>query len=233
MTSGEPREPLFERAGEYETLLAQGTRLSGEDRHFFVRGRLADLVAHLPGGFAPRRILDFGCGLGDTSRALAEAFPGADVVGVDDAAAALAWAREHHGGPHVRFAELERMAEGGPFDLCYLNGVMHHVPPARRARVVGDLHAALGPGGLIALFENNPWNPGARMVMRRIPFDRDAVPLSVRETRRLLEAGGFEPLRTRSLFWFPRALRWLRPLEGALAGVPLGAQYWVLARRRG
>ena len=32
----------------------------------------------------------------------------------------------------------------------------------------------LRPNGIFALWENNPWNPGTRLVMRRIPFDRDA-----------------------------------------------------------
>jgi hypothetical protein len=67
--------------------------------------------------------------------------------------------------------------------------------------------------------------------MHRIPFDRDAVPVSPREARRLLDAHGFRCGATRSLFWFPRVLAALRPLERSLARVPLGAQYWVLARR--
>ena len=58
--------------------------------------------------------------------------------------------------------------------------------PARRARRrrrarSGD---ALRPGGLFAFWENNPWNPGTRLVMSRIPFDRDAITLSA------LERGG-------------------------------------------
>lgn len=224
-------EPLFECASEYEALLQQGTRLSGEDRHFFIRGRVADLAAHLPAGVGPRRIVDFGCGLGDTSRHLAETFAGADVVGVDTADAAIAWAREHHAGPHVAFGTIDELPAHEPFDLCYVNGVLHHVAPGRRATVLGAIHAALRPGGYFALFENNPWNPGARMVMHRIPFDRDAVPVSPREARALLAGNGFRCVATRSLFWFPRALSVLRPLERPLARVPLGAQYWVLASR--
>jgi hypothetical protein len=93
------------------------------------------------------------------------------------------------------------------------------------------LRDVLAPAGWLALFENNPWNPGARMVMRRIPFDRAAVPLSPPETRRLLETAGLRVHGTRSLFYFPRPLAALRPLERYLARVPLGAQYWVLASR--
>lgn len=224
-------EPLFECASEYESLLQQGTRLSGEDRHFFIRGRVADLAAHLPAGFRPRRILDFGCGLGDTSRVLAASFAGAEVVGVDTADAAIAWARAHHALPQVTFALLDALPSHGVFDLCYVNGVLHHVVPERRNEVLGTIRNALSPGGRFALFENNPWNPGARMVMHRIPFDRDAVPVSPHEARRLLDANGFRCLATRSLFWFPRVLSALRPLERVLAHVPLGAQYWISASR--
>jgi hypothetical protein len=67
--------------------------------------------------------------------------------------------------------------------------------------------------------------------MRRIPFDRDAVTLTPPSARRALMAAGFELIRTDFLFVFPSPLRVLRPLERRLAGLPLGAQYLVLARR--
>ena len=50
--------------------------------------------------------------------------------------------------------------------------------------------------------------------------------------RALLQGAGFarcEPARF--LFFFPRPLAWLRFSEPWLAGVPLGAQYCVLASR--
>ena len=229
--AADPGDAPFAVPSEYDALLEQGIRLSGESRAFFIRGRVADLVAHLPEPRRPRRILDFGCGSGDASRHLAEVFPEADVVGVDSSPQAVIWAREHHGGPRIAFAALAALATLPAFDLCYVNGVLHHVPPAARPGVVRALHDALVSGGLLALFENNPWNPGARLVMRRIPFDRDAVPMSPPEARRLLAAAGFRCRPVRSLFYFPRVLGVLRPLEGALARVPLGAQYWVPATR--
>jgi hypothetical protein len=91
----------------------------------------------------------------------------------------------------------------------------------------------LRPGGFFALWENNPWNPGTRWIMRRIPFDRDAIPLPPPEARRLVSSAGFAVLGTRYCFYFPRALRALRPLERLGHGVPLGAQYCVLARKPG
>ena len=118
-------------------------------------------------------------------------------------------------------------------DVVYSNGTFHHIPPAERPGVVAYLWRALRPGGHLALWGNNPWNPGARLVMRRIPFDRDARPLSAPAARALLRAAGFEILRTDSLFLFPRRLRAFRCLEPALARLPLGAQYDVLAEKAG
>jgi SAM-dependent methyltransferase len=221
-------EPLFDLAAEYGQLLDQGLRLSGESRDFFLRGRVAELLRQLPEGFRAGRILDFGCGTGDTSRHLASVFPMAEVVGVDNAANALGWAASHHAGPRVRFEHLDGFDASGEFDLCYVNGVFHHIAPERRPGAVGRLSRALRAGGWLALFENNPWNPGTRMVMRRIPFDRDAIPLAPPETRRLVVSAGLRVIRTRSLFYFPRALAFLRPLEGRLGSLPLGAQYYVL-----
>jgi hypothetical protein len=69
------------------------------------------------------------------------------------------------------------------------------------------------PRGIFAFWENNPWNPGTRYVMSRIPFDRDAITVSAIEARGLLRAGGFEVIRTDFLFIFPKFLSWLLFME--------------------
>ncbi len=87
------------------------------------------------------------------------------------------------------------------------------------------------PGGVLALWENNPFNPGTRWVMKRLPFDRDAVLLAPGQTRRLLRASGLDVIEIRYHFFFPHALAMLRPAERALRRVPLGGQYVVLAQK--
>jgi SAM-dependent methyltransferase len=119
----------------------------------------------------------------------------------------------------------------GTMDLAFCNGVFHHIAPPERTAAVDYIHRALRPGGLFAFWENNPWNPGTRLVMKRIPFDRDAVTLTSREARQLLRERGFEILRTDFLFIFPRVLRWLRGVERFVTQWPLGAQYQVLCRK--
>jgi len=225
-------EDLFARSEEYDAMLAAGIGLSGEEKPFFIDGRLESLFRSLPAGWSPRRVLDFGCGTGDTAAALVARLPGAEVVGVDVSLPALDLARrrhQHH--PNAHFASLAELPALGAFDLCYVNGVLHHVERARRGETMAAIFAALRPGGWLGLFENNAWNPGAWLVMRRIPFDRDAVPMSPREARRLAADAGFGNIELRSLFYFPHALAWLRFLERPLSRLPLGAQIQVLASK--
>ena len=221
---------LFDLSDQYEQMLQRGIGLSGEDRQYFIEGRVNDLKMQLP--FSPKRILDFGCGTGEASAYLAKAFPKANVVGVDTALPALAHAQRHYGSQRVSFQPVPEMTAQDEFDLCYVNGVFHHIPPAERLESVRYIFRALAPGGHFALFENNPWNPGTRLVMHRIPFDRDAIVLNPPETRRLVREGGFTADRaTRFLFYFPNMLRFLRFTEPSLVHLPLGGQYYVLAQK--
>jgi SAM-dependent methyltransferase len=224
--------PLFDLSEQYAEMLQQGIRLSGEDQRFFIEGRLQDLVRRLPQNYQPRRVLDFGCGGGLTSTYLAKLFPQAEILGVDVTAQVIDYARQNHGSAKIRFQTLDEFRGDGSFDLSYCNGVFHHIPPVNRAEAAKLVYNALAPGGRFALFENNPLNPGTRMVMKRIPFDRDAITLKPRETVALLKQTGFDPvLPLRSLFYFPRPLAFLRFSERWLASIPLGAQYYAIGVR--
>jgi SAM-dependent methyltransferase len=222
-------EALFNLSEHYDEMLRKGVSLSGEDPAFFLYGRVDDLRKNLPSGFQPARILDFGCGTGESSACLGEVFPGSNVLGIDTAVPAIELAQRRHGNTNIRFNTLDAMPNQPAFDLCYVNGVFHHIEPSERASAVRNIFNSLNPGGYFALFENNPWNPGTRMVMKRIPFDRDAITLSYLETQNMVQSSGFKLAGpTRFLFYFPKVIGFLRPLEPALTGIPLGAQYYVL-----
>ncbi|MBV8730817.1 MAG: class I SAM-dependent methyltransferase [Acidobacteriia bacterium] len=218
---------LFDLGEEYASMLTQGIRLSGEDQQFFIRGRLRYMAENLDKR-QPRRILDFGCGIGVATAVISEIYPGAKVLGIDTAAQAIAYANRHYENATVHFQTLDRFEPDGSFDLCYCNGVFHHIPPAERRDAANLIYRALTQGGRLALFENNPLNPGTRAVMSRIPFDREAVLLQFWEARRLLKGAGFDVvLPARFLFYFPRVLAALRFTERLLVRLPLGAQYCV------
>jgi SAM-dependent methyltransferase len=223
-----------EYAEDYDAALAQGLSVSGEGRDYFAHGRLAFLARCLREDDRPaRKVMDFGCGTGAAVPLMRAALvPVPEViVGVDPSPRSIARANRSHAAPGVTFAVNQDHVPTGDFDLAYCNGVFHHIPVAERPGAVAFIRAVLRPGGVFAFWENNPWSPGARYVMSKIPFDRDAVMVSAGGARALLTAHGFRVLRTDYLFIFPAALRALRPLEDRLRWAPAGAQYQVLAAK--
>jgi SAM-dependent methyltransferase len=215
-------------AGEYDAALERGISLSGENKDFFARGRV-EWLRQCIGGTRPERVLDYGCGTGSTSPLLQNVLGASSVIGVDTSKEEIALARRN-AGSGLSFATIDELKPQG-VDVAYCNGVFHHVPLNQRAGAIEYIRDSLRPGGIFSFWENNPWNPGTRLVMSRIPFDRDAILVSAREARRLVRAAGFEVLSTHFLFVFPKMLRALRKLERPLTSLPLGAQYQVLCRK--
>jgi len=216
-------------AHEYRTILDRGLSVSGESGDFFLNGRVKWLGRRLNLlNHQPRRVLDYGCGTGAAAPVLRRVL-GAQILGIDPSSEEILVARNDH--PDDEFALTREFKPASDFDLVYCNGVFHHIPPAERREAVGRIYDALRPGGLFALWENNPWNPGTRWVMSRLPFDRDAVTLTGPESCRLLREGGFQVIQHDFLFVFPRMLRALRGIEPYLARFPIGAQYLSLGRK--
>ncbi len=219
-------------AETYDAALNRGLTLSGESKEYFVRARVAWVASRLARfGYSPRRVLDFGCGTGDSGPALLDGLGAASVTGVDSSAGSVDVARRSHARASFRFGTPHDLPPSGDHELAYCNGVFHHIEPADRPEALEYVHRSLVAGGYFAFWENNPWNPGTRLLMRRIPFDRDAKLLSAPAARRLLQSCGFDVVSTDFLFLFPRALAALRPLEAPLTRVPAGAQYMVLCRK--
>lgn len=231
---GDSQQQLFnDYAANYEAALQEGLSSTGEDSSYYARGRVKWMQKWLDKlGITPRRVLDFGCGTGGSTPFLLELNGVEELVGVDVSDSSLEIARSRCKDPRVRFAMTNEIRGAGTFDLAFCNGVFHHIAPAERAGCVQAVHRAVGDGGLFALWENNPWNPGVRYVMSRIPFDRDAITLSPPETRRLLKGNDFDVVASDFLFIFPRLLAPLRFLERPLCKLPLGGQYLTLATPR-
>ena len=219
-------------ASSYDKALAQGLAVSGENKEYFARHRI-EWLKHCLDRLReePRTAMEFGCGSGSTVPILLELLGIRSAVGVDVSAGLLDLAQKAFGSERACFLQLTEYQPNGENDLVYCNGVFHHIPPQERAEAVAYVSRCLRPGGVFALWENNPWNPGTRYVMKRIPFDADAVTLNCLEVRRLLTAAGLEIARTDFHFIFPRMLGWLRGLEPLVSRLPIGAQYQVLARK--
>lgn len=223
-------------ADDYNATVQRAISASGETVQFF-----ADLKANLMrdalGPRRPGRILDFGCGIGNTTRAIAEKFPRASVIGMDLSEQSLAKARDTRiESGHPEYQQIEGASLPAPdqaFDVVFTACVFHHIEPSERDCWARELHRVLRPGGSVFLFEHNPRNPLTVRVVRRVPFDEGVVLLDGKEAVRRLASAGFRVWRPTYYFFFPAALRFLRRLEPSLRHVPWGGQYFVEGGRAG
>ncbi|MBV8428503.1 MAG: class I SAM-dependent methyltransferase [Hyphomicrobiales bacterium] len=231
-------EQEFDRfAQEYEQLHAGVLAASGEGPEFFAAYKAADTRRHLGAAGAPpgvSKLLDFGCGVGGSLPHLRKEFPDAELIGADVSGKSLEIAERRYPG----MAKFVALSETGAMplrdasvDLVFSACVFHHIPQAEHHRILCDLHRVTKPGGSLFIFEHNPLNPLTRRVVNACAFDENAVLIGASELKKRVMAAGFQQVKTCYRIFFPHVLKFLRPLEGALAWCPLGAQYYVAARR--
>jgi SAM-dependent methyltransferase len=232
MKAADENKPEFDKfARDYEALFKPWLKIAGASREYFARSRLNWLSYLLHDQeIAPKRVMDFGCGTGMSLPLLADILDAEQVIGLDTSEESLAVARQSVGSHSVQLATPTMYLPQQDLDLVFCNGVLHHIPVAERPGAVDFIYRCLRPGGIFAMCENNPWNPMQSFAMKHSEIDKNAIPLSPPESRRLV-ASAFSIIRTDYLFFFPGHFSWLHPLEKWLIKVPLGAQYQVFARK--
>jgi SAM-dependent methyltransferase len=218
---------------DYSDHVAGAVRLPACGDDFFLAAKgiqLRKLLKSRFGDTSKLKILDVGCGIGLLERQLAGA--ASLLVGVDVAIEALCYARQSvaqasfAGFDGLRLPFSERV-----FDVAVAVCVFHHVEPDQRLAVVEEMARVVRPGGVVVIFEHNPWNPATRIVVSRCELDEDATLLSAPAVAKLLRAAQLQNPRTRFLFFFPWPGRFWRTVENYLAWFPLGAQYMTAAVR--
>jgi trans-aconitate methyltransferase len=224
-------QQLFDLPEQYDEMLNKGIGVTGNDKHFFIKGRLNLLLQKLPRDFKPQRILDFGCGTGATSKELSTLFPEAIIVGTDLSDSSIGFAGNIYKADNLNFIEFSNLQKCEPFDLVYLNCVLHHIEPNHRETTMNQLFAICKSNSLLWIFENNPANPGTQLAMYTNPFDKGVVKIWAKELKNRMKSAGFEVLETNFLFYFPQWLSVFRPIEKYLQKLPMGGQYGVLAKK--
>jgi 2-polyprenyl-3-methyl-5-hydroxy-6-metoxy-1,4-benzoquinol methylase len=212
-------------ARSYDALHNQNLAASGESLEYFSAYKRACLERH--GAPANEPLLDYGCGIGNVTRALTVGF--SDVHGFDPSSESLKLAAERIPG-----AKLYERIEDVPddhFATIVVSGVLHHVPRPERLGVLGRVRQKLKPGGRLFVFEHNPLNPVTRHTVATCPFDDDADLLFPWQAKALLKRANFAEVALEYIVFFPRPLAALRPLEPRLGWLPLGAQLLVMGRR--
>ena len=135
------------------------------------------------------RVLDFGCGVGRLTQALADHFEKVD--GLDVSASMVDLARSHNRhGDRCTYHQNQGTRLPFPdsvFDFIYSNITLQHIPPRAARRYILEFFRTLSPRG-VALFQQT-----ANPLPASTPFRRIA--------RRLLPRAAAEALREVRLAW--------------------------------
>lgn len=144
----------------------------------------------------PKRVLDFGCGTGASSRRLVSA--GHTVTGVDASESGIRVARREV--PDVRFHHLDSEAElpfeAGSFDACLCTEVIEHLLDV--TGFLAEVHRVLVPGGLLVLTTPyHAWLKNLLLITLNFEHHFDPAGEHIRfftrsSLTRCLREGGFE-----------------------------------------
>ncbi len=221
-------------ADEYRLLHQVNIAASGETPEYFSEYKIKDLQRLLNReGIECGRLLDFGAGVGSSVPFFRKHLPNVQLACADVSVKSLEIGSSKFGndtrflafdGSHLPFRD-------GVFDCVFAACVFHHIPPQEHIPLFTELRRVLKRGGVIMLFEHNPLNPLTVHAVNTCPFDENAILISARTLKSRLISAGFTGPRIQYRVFFPRALRGLRPIEQWLTWLPLGAQYYVSAKR--
>jgi len=118
---------------------------------------------------APPRIIDLGCGPGNSTAVVARRWPQAAITGLDSSAAMLATARRDHPSWSWRESGIAEWAETTTekFDVIFSNAALHWVPD--HARLIPRLFDAVAPGGALAFQMPHSLADPHQRCMRELP----------------------------------------------------------------
>jgi SAM-dependent methyltransferase len=224
-------------AAEYRTLHAESIRASGESPEYFAEYKIVDVARELQRqrpGRAPPAVLDFGAGVGYSVPFFARHLPGSRVTCLDVSRQSLELGASKHGGTaEFRHFDGRRIPfEPGTFDVALASCVFHHIGHDEHVALLAEIRRVLADDGLLLVFEHNPLNPLTRQAVNSCVFDEHAELMLAPTMRRRVLAAGFATADVRYRIFFPHFARGLRPLEKWLTWLPLGAQYYVVARKK-
>lgn len=123
----------------------------------------------------PRRILDLGCGPGIETLGLCEAFPNAEVHGLDLSAPFLRfahlWAEDAGYAVHYRQADAQRTGyPDAHFDLIVSHILFHETWHDQLPRIFAEVHRILAPGGVF-LSADVPYQPSRMSIPKQVTND--------------------------------------------------------------
>lgn len=130
----------------------------------------------------PQRIIDLGCGPGNSTQVLAERWPQAGITGLDSSPDMIRRAGEQYPQETWELGNIAEWTATQPYDLVFSNAAYQWVPD--HARVMPHLLRQVAPGGVLAFQVPANINATAHELMRQVaasPAWKSRFPEKIRE----------------------------------------------------
>jgi trans-aconitate 2-methyltransferase len=130
-----------------------------------------DLLAQVPLE-TPGKVVDLGCGPGNSTELLVRRWPDAEVAGVDSSPAMITEARKRLPGLDFSLADVAAWVPEAPVDVLFANAVLQWLPD--HGKLLPRLFGLLAPGGVMAIqMPDNIGEPSHRLMRetaKAMPF---------------------------------------------------------------
>tara|TARA_R110001592_G_scaffold156341_5_gene386763 strand:- start:2873 stop:3574 length:702 start_codon:yes stop_codon:yes gene_type:complete len=221
-----------EFAKDYRGTHDKSIELSGADSDYFSEYKVVELLK-FENTNDKMKVLDFGCGDGNSSKYIRKHFHNADIKGIDVSAQSIEEAelKNIKNANFLAFDGAKIPFEDNQFDFIFTSMVFHHIEHRLHDNILKEIKRVLKPKGRFYNFEHNPHNPLTRKVVNECPFDKDAVLLKPSYNRKITVASGLKIEQLNFTLFLPRH-KLFKPffrLEKLLTWCPIGAQYYIRA----
>ena len=210
----------------YQEAIQKSIGASGDSVEYFDQYKINCLKRWLLKGNTEFKLLDYGCGIGKLSQAIASEHSKAQVFGYDSSEQSLEYAREQS----TNLCNLSygyELPQTCAFDYAVASNVFHHIQPDERNHAFEDIHGSLKANGRLVIIEHNPLNSLTRRAVKKCEFDWDAILLSPKEINKRSKQTGFIISKKRYIVFFPRRLSVFRYFEPWMSPIPVGAQFYI------
>lgn len=216
-------------ANDYREIHNKNIKISGINSDYFSEHKIQILKSHENEGVI--NLLDFGCGDGNSATYFTNYFPLSNYHGIDISAESInvAKSKSIENTSFQNFDGVKIPFEDNLFDIVFTACVFHHIDFNLHENLFKEIYRVLKPGGKFYIFEHNPWNPVTRHMVNTCPFDKDAVLLSHKYTKKILKQAKFNKIETNFILFFPRH-KFFKPflrIEPKLNKIPFGGQYYI------
>jgi ubiquinone/menaquinone biosynthesis C-methylase UbiE len=180
----------------------------------------------------PRRILDLGCGTGSTTLMLKQAFPQAEVIGLDLSPYMLVRAEDK-----ARTAGLEILWRHGnaektsyqdaSFDLVTASLLFHEIPNVVSQAILHESFRLLVAGGQVLILDGNQNTLRQLDWLNNVfeePYIREYAAGSVDANT---GAAGFEALRTQDVWWINQVTSGVKPISATDAAAQAKVKQYI------